>query len=67
MLVARAYAWNGEENEAVKLLETLVGAAPGMQPGFIAKDPLLTVPLSRNEPFQSLAARLDEQMRNAPL
>ena len=64
---ARVYAWNGEEDEAVKLLEAVTGAAPGMLPGLIARDPLFTLPLSRNARFQSFAARLEEQMSSARL
>jgi TolB-like protein len=64
---ARVYAWNGEDDEAVKLLEALAGAAPGMQPGFIARDPLFTIPLAKNAGFQSFVAMLEEQMRNARL
>ena len=64
---ARVYAWNGAGDDAVKLLEELTDSAPGLQPALVARDPLFTIPLARSAGFESLRAKLEEQMRNAPL
>jgi TolB-like protein/DNA-binding winged helix-turn-helix (wHTH) protein len=64
---ARVFAWNGAGDEAVKLLEELTSTTPGLQPGLVAREPLFTVPLADHAQFRSLLAKLEEQMRNAPL
>jgi tetratricopeptide (TPR) repeat protein len=61
-LSARVMAWNGAGDEATKLLETLADSAPGMPPGLIVRDPLLTLPLAHNARFQLLTKRLEERM-----
>jgi hypothetical protein len=63
-LGARVFAWNDAGDDAVALLEQLLTEQPGMLPGQIARDPLYTVSLARNPRFQTLLARLEEQMRN---
>ncbi len=62
-LSARVYAWNGAQDDAVALLEQITGTAPGEPPGLIARDPLYTIPLSRNAGFQALVSRLEASMQ----
>ncbi|MEP7243969.1 MAG: winged helix-turn-helix domain-containing protein [Gammaproteobacteria bacterium] len=61
-LSARVAAWNGAGDEATTLLEELADAAPGLPPGMIVRDPLLTVPLANNVRYQALTRRLEERM-----
>jgi hypothetical protein len=63
-LSARVAAWNGAGDEATRLLEELADSAPGLPPGKIVRDPLLTLPLAQNARFQSLTRRLEERMSN---
>jgi tetratricopeptide (TPR) repeat protein len=62
MIMARVYAWAGARDQAVALLEELATATPGLPPAYIARDPLIAVPLSSNPRYQALAGRLEAQM-----
>lgn len=61
-LAARAFAWAGESDAAVDLLERLAVDEPGMPPGYIARQPWYTVPLVDHPRFRALVARLEAQM-----
>jgi TolB-like protein len=61
-LAARVFAWAGEGDAAVDLLERLAFDEPGLPPAFIARQPWHTVPLANHPRFRSLVARLDAQM-----
>jgi tetratricopeptide (TPR) repeat protein len=67
VLAARAFAWAGEADEAVSLLERLAVDEPGLPPAFIARQPWYTVPLREHTRFAALAARLEAQMASLTL
>jgi TolB-like protein/DNA-binding winged helix-turn-helix (wHTH) protein/tetratricopeptide (TPR) repeat protein len=52
---ARIFAWAGEENRAMDLLEALVTKTPGVGPAEIVRDPLYAMPLEDNARFRELA------------
>jgi tetratricopeptide (TPR) repeat protein len=62
VLAARSFAWAGEHDAAVEMLERLAFDEPGLPPAFIARQPLYTVPLRNHARFLTLVARLDAQM-----
>jgi TolB-like protein/DNA-binding winged helix-turn-helix (wHTH) protein/Flp pilus assembly protein TadD len=62
MITARVYAWAGAKDQAVALLEQLATATPGLPPAYIARDPLLVMPLATDPQYQALAGRLEAQM-----
>jgi hypothetical protein len=59
LLAARTFAWAGEGDRAVELLERLAVDVPGLPPGIIARQPWYTVPLRDNPRFQALLAQLE--------
>jgi hypothetical protein len=67
VLAARVFAWAGEGDAAVGLLERLAVAVPGLPPATIARQPSYTVPLRDHPGFRALAARLEAQMAAAKL
>ena len=64
---ARVYAWSGAHEQAGALLEELATSTPGMPPAEITRDPLYAVPLKEDARFQTLSARLEDQMRKLNL
>ncbi len=64
---ARVYAWSGAHEQAGALLEELAASTPGMPPAEITRDPLYAVPLKEDARFQTLSARLEDQMRSLNL
>jgi len=65
--VAQIDAWCGAPDEAVALLRELSTARPGMGPAWIARNPLLTVPLGQHPPFRALSEELERAMRSTPI
>jgi hypothetical protein len=61
-LAARTFAWAGEGDAAVELLEPLAREEPGLPPALIARQPWFTVPLRNHPRFRALLAELDAQM-----
>ena len=61
--IAAIYAWGGDENDAVDLLERLTSVWPAAEPAVVARSPLYTQPLAQNERFQRLIRRLEAEMR----
>ena len=61
-ITARVYAWAGARNEAIRLLEQLATAIPGLPPSYIIGDPLVVIPLAREPEYQALVGRLQGQM-----
>ncbi len=61
--IAAVYAWGGDENDAVDLLERLTSVWPAAEPAVVARSPLYTQPLAQNERFQRLIRRLEAEMR----
>jgi TolB-like protein/DNA-binding winged helix-turn-helix (wHTH) protein len=59
MMAARIYAWAGEHDDALNLLEALSGSYPGIGPGAITRDPLLSVPLAGHARWQALVRTLE--------
>jgi TolB-like protein len=62
LLAARVFAWAGEGDAAVELLERLAVDEPGLPPASIARQPLYSVPLRDHPGFRALGSRLDAQM-----
>jgi predicted Zn-dependent protease len=62
LLAARIFAWAGQEDAAVALLERLATDLPGLPPADIALEPRYAVPLRDHAGFRALVARLDAQM-----
>lgn len=62
MLAARIHAWTGQHTAAFALLEDLVSGYPGVGPAAITRDPLYSVPLSRNAQWRELADRLEAEI-----
>lgn len=60
--VAMVFAWAGEKDKAVALLEELSAAMPGLLPGQIVHEPRYTVPLAANARFKALVTKLEAQM-----
>jgi TolB-like protein/DNA-binding winged helix-turn-helix (wHTH) protein len=68
MLAARVYAWAGEEDEAVDLLEQLSTGSMTIGPAMVTRDPLYVIPLANNARYQALSEKLEaEIMRNQAL
>jgi TolB-like protein/DNA-binding winged helix-turn-helix (wHTH) protein len=65
--VAAVDAWSGAEDDAVALLEQVVGATPGFAPAYFTRDPLFRVPLAANERYRVLSERLEAQLRSTEL
>jgi TolB-like protein/DNA-binding winged helix-turn-helix (wHTH) protein len=63
MDVARTMAWCGGEADAIALLQQVSVGKPGIGPGAITRDPLLTVPLGRLPAYRALADHLEETIR----
>ncbi len=62
VLAARIFAWAGEQDAAVDLLERLAVDEPGLPPALIARQPWYTVPLRDHARFRALTMRLEAQM-----
>jgi TolB-like protein/tetratricopeptide (TPR) repeat protein len=67
IVAARVFAWAGEQDEAVNLLERLATSAGGLAPAEIARDPIFTIPLADHPRYQALKARLEAQMATTHL
>jgi len=63
-IAARVFAWAGDDDEAVALLEQLAILKPGLGPAEITRDPLYFIPLAKNARYQALTARLELQMKD---
>jgi tetratricopeptide (TPR) repeat protein len=63
-VAARVFAWAGDDDEAIALLEQLAVLKPGLGPAEITRDPLYFIPLAKNARYQALVARLELQMKN---
>ena len=61
-IVAPVLAAAGAKDDAVKLLEKLSTAVPGLAPAMIARDPALIATLGDSQRFQALKAKLEAQM-----
>jgi len=59
---AVVYSWSGAQDDAVDVLEELVGG-----PAWITRDPLFAIPLAGNARYQELAARFEAQMQASGL
>jgi TolB-like protein/DNA-binding winged helix-turn-helix (wHTH) protein len=62
IIAARIYAWAGEEEEAVDLLEQLSSGFFTIGPAFITRDPLYAIPLVNNERYKELSKRLEAEI-----
>jgi tetratricopeptide (TPR) repeat protein len=60
---AAAYAWSGAADAAVSVLEELVSSTMPCVPAFIARDPLLNVPLADDARYRAIADRAEAEMR----
>lgn len=63
MMSARVLAWAGDAAGSLALLDELATRFPGVGPASISRDPLLETPLAGDSGWQSLEARLEEQIR----
>ncbi|MEO6008827.1 MAG: winged helix-turn-helix domain-containing protein [Vicinamibacteraceae bacterium] len=62
LMAARVFAWGGEQDEAMALLETLSRGYPGVGPATIVRDPLFSTPLGANPRWQALAQTLNAEI-----
>lgn len=62
-LAAITLAWAGDHDRSVTLLEKLSSGAPSLGPAYIARDPLVTIPLKGNARFEKLRAALEAEIR----
>ena len=62
LCAARVFAWAGQQDEAVALLEQLADERPGLPPADVVLKPLYAVPLQDNPRFRALATRLEARM-----
>jgi tetratricopeptide (TPR) repeat protein len=60
---ARVYAWCKKPDEAVRLLEQLATRPLGLGPALITRDPLYSRPLGAHAGYQTLAAKLEKEIR----
>jgi TolB-like protein/DNA-binding winged helix-turn-helix (wHTH) protein len=67
MKIAAVFAWNGADDDAVRLLDALTANAPRLPPVYVTGDPMFTVPLAQSAAFAALVARLHERMRSTEL
>jgi tetratricopeptide (TPR) repeat protein len=67
MKIAAVFAWNGEDDDAVRLLDALTANAPRLPPVYVTGDPMFTVPLAQSAAFAALVGRLHERMRSTEL
>ncbi len=56
------FAWAGEENDAVALLERLATEFPSAGPAEITRDPLYSTPLANSLRYQALAKKLEAEI-----
>jgi TolB-like protein len=66
-MAARVFAWAGEHDTAVDLLERLAVTPPIMAPTEIARSPYFNVPLGDDPRFEALSARLEAKMASTRL
>jgi len=59
---AMIFAWAGEENDAVALLERLATEFPSAGPAEITRDPLYSTPLANSLRYQALAKKLEAEI-----
>ena len=59
---AVTYAWAGDEDGAVELLEQLSTAVPGVAPVEITRSPNFTLPLAKNARYKALQQKLEAQI-----
>jgi DNA-binding winged helix-turn-helix (wHTH) protein/tetratricopeptide (TPR) repeat protein len=62
-LAAVTLAWAGEQDRSVTLVEKLATGVPGLGPLYIARDPLVTLPLKGNARFEKLKKTLEMEIR----
>jgi tetratricopeptide (TPR) repeat protein len=67
-VLARVFAWAGEEDEAVALLEEIATKLPALGPAEITRDPLYSIPLATNARYRALEQKLEAEVAtNKPL
>jgi len=61
-MAACVFAWTHAQHRSVALLAELAQTTPGLGPGFIARDPICSVPLAAHAQYRSLVRQLEAQM-----
>jgi TolB-like protein len=62
VISSRIYAWAGEEDKAVDLIESLVTSAPGLGPAQVTRDPLYSMALATNARYKALEKKLEAEI-----
>ena len=65
--VAHDNAWCGAKDEAIELLRELTSSSPGVPPGYIVSDPLVTVPLAQEPAYRALSGELERRIHETRL